>query len=266
MPVECELPRQSLVQEVFSELDYRIMGFVFDMHNELGRFLKEKIYQAELQRRCRDAGLEAVREVEVRVRHRSFEKRYYLDLVIEAGAVYELKTVEALNDRHRAQLINYLMLTGLRHGKLVNLGEGSVASKFVSTTLTPAERQDFTLDTASWWALAPAGDKLCALVSDMLADWGAFLAADLYREALVHLLGGPEQLLATVDIAAGGQVLGQQKVLLLAPGVVLHISSLSEPTTTYRRHVEAFLKHTSMRAVQWLNFGSGVVSLMTIEK
>ena len=38
-----------------------------------------------------------------------------MDLLVDNGIIYELKTVSALNDSHKQQLINYLLLTGIKH-------------------------------------------------------------------------------------------------------------------------------------------------------
>jgi GxxExxY protein len=43
-----------------------------------------------------------------------------VDLIIEGLIVVELKSVAALDDVHRAQLMSYLRTTGLRGGLLIN--------------------------------------------------------------------------------------------------------------------------------------------------
>ncbi|MFT5131127.1 MAG: GxxExxY protein [Rhodothermales bacterium] len=42
-------------------------------------------------------------------------------MVVDNKAVYELKTVKALDKHHTAQLMNYLLLLDLQRGKLINL-------------------------------------------------------------------------------------------------------------------------------------------------
>lgn len=37
-------------------------------------------------------------------------KSYSIDLLVEGGALFEIKAVDHLHDRHRAQLLNYLLL------------------------------------------------------------------------------------------------------------------------------------------------------------
>ena len=42
------------------------------------------------------------------------------DLVVEGSVTAEVKSVEKLDDIHRAQLMNYLRISGIRVGLLIN--------------------------------------------------------------------------------------------------------------------------------------------------
>ncbi|MEA2068095.1 MAG: GxxExxY protein, partial [Verrucomicrobiota bacterium] len=63
MPIECGVEVEAIGQEQFHALDKVVMRHAFDIHNTLGRFCDERIYQKELARRCRAAGLSVEREV-----------------------------------------------------------------------------------------------------------------------------------------------------------------------------------------------------------
>ena len=45
---------------------------------------------------------------------------YYGDLVVDEKVIVEVKAVDALLNVHRAQLLNYLRISGLRVGLLLN--------------------------------------------------------------------------------------------------------------------------------------------------
>jgi GxxExxY protein len=45
---------------------------------------------------------------------------YRLDLIVENKVIIELKSVEALNDIHIAQVLTYLKLSGCKLGLLMN--------------------------------------------------------------------------------------------------------------------------------------------------
>jgi GxxExxY protein len=47
---------------------------------------------------------------------------YHADIIIESKVIVELKTGEAFNPIHEAQLLNYLKATGVKVGLLINFG------------------------------------------------------------------------------------------------------------------------------------------------
>ncbi|MDZ7262423.1 MAG: GxxExxY protein, partial [candidate division KSB1 bacterium] len=141
-------------EQEFYEIDYQITGFAYAIHNEIGRLWSEKIYQNELANRCHKAGFKNVEtEVPLFVSHEDFYKNYYIDLLIEDSIIYELKTVSRLTSEHDKQVLNYLLLLGLQHGKLINFRPASVQKRFVSTTLCPEDRYSFVLEDRHWFDL-----------------------------------------------------------------------------------------------------------------
>lgn len=91
----------------------------------LGRTLA---YKNELRIRL---GSRASKEVFVRARFGGFCKPYRLDVLVDHGAIFELKAVNELTDAHRAQLLNYLLLTESRHGKLMTFRTPPIKHEFV---------------------------------------------------------------------------------------------------------------------------------------
>ena len=52
MPIKTRFEVRNISDDEFYSLDYKIMGIVFDVHNEFGRFCDEKIYKTEIADRC----------------------------------------------------------------------------------------------------------------------------------------------------------------------------------------------------------------------
>ena len=130
MPIEVSARIQACDQEEFHALDRQIMGVVFEVHNEFGRLMDEDLYKCEIAARCVALGLHpAEREVRIRVRHESFIKDYFMDLLFCHGFMLEAKVAERLVAAHRGQALNYLLLAGLKHGRLVNLRTERVATR-----------------------------------------------------------------------------------------------------------------------------------------
>jgi len=103
------------------DLTKDVIDSAFKVHNALGCGLLEKVYGNAL---LWDLHLKK-REVEpqqaFRVLYRDKEVGiYYADLVIDGKVIVEVKSVEMIGDIHRAQLLNYLRISGIRVGLLIN--------------------------------------------------------------------------------------------------------------------------------------------------
>ena len=101
-----------------------------------------------------------------------------------AGAIFELKTVEVIVPRHRAQLLNYLLLTDAAHGKIVNMRPQSIQHEFVNTSLSRTDRMAFSIDDRDWQECGNAGLK--TWMTDLLRDLGVGLDLNFYRDAASH--------------------------------------------------------------------------------
>lgn len=264
MPVECDVEVGEIGQEGFHAVDHEVMRHAFDIHNTMGRFFDERIYQKELAERCLASGLEVHREVQLRVIHQDFVKTYYQDLLVQRGAVYELKTTDRLSNAHQGQLINYLLLAGLHHGKLLNLRPSSVESRFVSSRLRKGDRTAFELIEDGWDSDGDVGQHLRDHLRALLSDWGLFLEANLYREALLHLLNGPGYQGNAVDIVVSGRTVGAQTMYLLNNHTAWHLSAIRQHHESYKTHIHRLLKHTRLRRLHWVNLHQHTVTLTTL--
>ncbi len=80
MPITGPLSLNSISQEEFAQLDYRVMRHAFECQNQLGRLCEELIHQNDLAARLQAAGPSALKEVSVTVTNRNFAKTYSLIL------------------------------------------------------------------------------------------------------------------------------------------------------------------------------------------
>jgi GxxExxY protein len=255
-----------MFKDRFHEVDRIVMRHAFDIQNELGRLCHETVYQTELIRRCTASGLATISEGEISVSLDSFSKSYYMDALIAFGAVYELKAVCELTGNHESQLLNYLFLSNLAHGKLINFASSSVQHRFVTTTIDAKQRFSFSVNESGWDASIPSSSTLRRIVLRLLEEWGAFLDISLYREAVVYFLGGETSLMHFVEISVHECPAGRQKMCLLAPETGLHISSVIRHEKTYREQLQRLLKHTPLKQMQWVNFNRKNIELITLKK
>ena len=247
MSIQCKADICTKTQDDFHALDKTITGFAFEIHNEFGRFGDEKIYQRILASKCLNASISASREVEMILNYKDFIKVYKLDLLVDHGIIYELKTVKSLNDSHKQQLINYLLLTGISHGKLLNFRSSSVEYEFISTILTHKDRYDYSIQSNNWQEVTSSCNLLKSTLSNLFSEWG------LYNEALLHFLGGSEKIITPVEIYFNNKVIGEQKMQLLNNQTAFHISAITRAFKGYEKNIRRFIEHTKINTVQWIN-------------
>ena len=105
------------------DLTGKIIECAYKVHNTLGFGFLESVYHNALMIELQKAGLNAKREVAVKV---FYDERivgdYLADIIVEDTVILELKSVKELHPAHEAQLVNYLKATGIEVGLLINFG------------------------------------------------------------------------------------------------------------------------------------------------
>ncbi|MCK4810160.1 MAG: GxxExxY protein [Candidatus Omnitrophica bacterium] len=108
----------------YKELTGEIISSSYNVLNTLGCGLLEKIYENSLVWELELRKKKVFPQKEFKVIYR--EKKvgvYYADLVIENKVIIEVKAVENIDNVHRAQLLNYLRISGLRVGLIINFAK-----------------------------------------------------------------------------------------------------------------------------------------------
>ncbi len=105
------------------ELTRTILGCCFDVMKELGPGFQERVYKNALLIAMKQEGLQVEVEKSFEVMFRNtMIGRYSADLVVGKTVILELKCCESLVREHQAQLFNYLKVSGLPIGLLINFG------------------------------------------------------------------------------------------------------------------------------------------------
>jgi GxxExxY protein len=99
------------------ELSYAITGLLFQTHNDLGRYSREKQYADYLEKLLQQQNVKYVRE---RKSSGDLSSGNRPDFVIEDKIVIELKAKRLITREDYRQLQRYLQTTGFRLGLLVN--------------------------------------------------------------------------------------------------------------------------------------------------
>ncbi len=117
----------SNIYKKYEDIVYKIIGAAMTVHRTVGYGLLEAVYAECLHLELLDMGIdnELEKEVECHYKDHVLDKKYRLDMVVGDVCV-ELKAVQELSSVHRAQLFNYLRLTGMPVGLLINFGAESL--------------------------------------------------------------------------------------------------------------------------------------------
>ena len=109
---------------------YNFIGAAMEVHKTLGRGMEEPIYQEALAVEMAKRGMIAEREKPLRLHYKDvlLEKTYFADFYYK-GIIIELKSVSEIISDHRAQLFNYMRITGIDRGILFNFGEKFLRSE-----------------------------------------------------------------------------------------------------------------------------------------
>jgi GxxExxY protein len=261
VPISLRSPIRRLSQAEFGEVSFEVLRHVFAIHNQIGRFFDERIYKRELAFRMAGVRLEEP----VDIVFDSFHKRYFLDVVAGDGGIFEFKSVESLAGRHRAQLLHYLLLCGVAHGKLVNIRPEEVEHEYVNTQWLHEDRTRFVVCMARWNAL-PGTRQLPDLLVPLLRDLGSGLEITLYEEAVTHFFGGPHQVETEVGVEIDGRHVGRQRFRLIAPDEALKITAFDGPLDGFESHARRLLQHSGLRAIAWVNITMKQVTFITLQR
>ena len=99
-------------------------------HRELGCGFLEKVYQEALEREFTTEGISFQREANLKFFYRGvpLQQEYVADFVCNGKIIVELKAISKISNVEKAQVINYLKVTGYELGILANLKPNAFAT------------------------------------------------------------------------------------------------------------------------------------------
>jgi GxxExxY protein len=105
-----------------NEVSEKIIGCAIEVHKSLGPGLLESAYLECLFYELQSIGLKVEKQRALPLVYKGIklEANYRLDLIVEDKVIIEVKSVEALNDVHVAQVLTCLKLSGCKVGLLMN--------------------------------------------------------------------------------------------------------------------------------------------------
>jgi GxxExxY protein len=110
------------------ELTGSILHCAYKVHSVLGPGLLESAYEECLQYELDKAGLIVIKQKPMPLiyEEKKLDLGYRIDLFVEGKVIIEIKSVEALNPVHLAQIMTYLKLSKCKIGFLINFNVQSL--------------------------------------------------------------------------------------------------------------------------------------------
>lgn len=99
---------------IYPELSYLLTGVCFDIHNNLGRFSREKQYCDALETKLKESKIPYKREFNIK------NTGNILDFVIDNKIVMEIKAKHILLKEDYYQIQRYLQILNAKLGLLIN--------------------------------------------------------------------------------------------------------------------------------------------------
>ena len=105
------------------ELTKKIIKAFYSVYGRLGHGFSEVVYERSMLLELREMGLPAQAQHKMQVYYKDvLVGDFAADSVVDDKVVLELKAVECIHDRHKAQLLNYLRASKMELGLVMNFG------------------------------------------------------------------------------------------------------------------------------------------------
>ena len=110
---------------------FKLVGLCMEVHREFGKGQDEVLYKGAFVVELQRAQIPFARELKYEVNYKGviLPHHYYADFVVWNKIMFEAKAVERLTDAHVKQVLNYLAISKLELGLLVNFGSDSLEWK-----------------------------------------------------------------------------------------------------------------------------------------
>ena len=121
-----------MTELLLKEECHRIVGCAMEVLNSVGHGLHEKIYENGLVVEFKLRSILFVQQPQFSVSYKSVELGKYIpDLICFDQVIVDTKTIEQISDHEIGQMLNYLKVSGLKVGLLINFRHAKLEWKRV---------------------------------------------------------------------------------------------------------------------------------------
>ena len=110
---------------------FKIIGIAMEIHRILGRGFSEIVYKDAFEYECKEQNISIEREKEYIINYKGkiLPHRFFADFVLFDKIIVEIKSKKGILEDHYAQVLNYLAISKLEVGLLLNFHEKSLEQK-----------------------------------------------------------------------------------------------------------------------------------------
>ena len=106
---------------VHKELSYEIIAAALEVLNTLGCGFIEKPYENAMVVELRLRKLQVEQQKQFVIHYKDVDVgEYFPDLLVDGKVIVDTKVIEAITNENVAQMMNYLTITGLKLGIIIN--------------------------------------------------------------------------------------------------------------------------------------------------
>ena len=112
---------------IYPELSYKIVGCLFEVFNNIGSNRREVIYQKALKEEFKDQKISFKEQYFIKSYYKSKQiGRNYFDFLIDNKIILEIKVGNYFSKRDFDQILEYLKISRLKLGIIVNFTRDGV--------------------------------------------------------------------------------------------------------------------------------------------
>lgn len=108
------------VDLIYKDLSYELNGVLFDVHNELGRFCREKQYGDLLEKKLKEKRMKYEREKDLPLDFDGKRVSNKVDFCIEDKILLDMKAKKFITKEDYYQMLRYLKAANFKLGLIVN--------------------------------------------------------------------------------------------------------------------------------------------------
>lgn len=109
---------------IYKTESYSVLGACFTVYKTMGAGFLESVYQECLEIELDKQNIPFIpqKSLELFYDEIKLQQKYKPDFICHDKIIIEIKAIKAIDDNHRAQLLNYLKASKMKLGFLINFG------------------------------------------------------------------------------------------------------------------------------------------------